>query len=117
MSFKEKNFTYGSTEKHFKYGLREAATKGEVKVGDWVKVPNSTNCWDNGDSFCKIKYISKIRYNIINSNDDDTFCTCNDLNEPFILRVDDGEEDQTKEESSPYCTCEKCPNCGKIIEK
>ena len=77
--------------KHFNYGLQEALQKGEVKIGDKVRIPNSSSCWNNGVGFWEITEYSDtsliISKNGIGRKGKLSLCTCGDRNLPFELEV------------------------------
>jgi len=84
-------------EKHFGYGLKEAIKRGEIKVGDKIKIPGSSSCWNSGEDFIKIVRIEKYEDNSFHQvvNSEGSQCSCGDINKDFILLV---EEKQTTTE-------------------
>ncbi len=76
----------------FNYGLEEAIKKGEIQVGDDVRVLNSSECWDYGKRFFKILeiddgYIKNGFKEIFDPINTPKGCGCSDLSKPFELKI------------------------------
>lgn len=75
--------------KRFYYGLKEAQKRGELKVGDKVRVPNSSGCWSRGEQWHEITDFDGWKHKNIDNNGEEFIyhCACSDLEKPFELEI------------------------------